>query len=88
MYSFESVVKFIEIITAPTSRSNLKFLIVDFDLELNRCEKVRRTLRNLSLHHHGSPLTIIQTNELHVNLQHIVMSQSLSTSLVSGIEHN
>ena len=84
MYSFESVVKFIEIITAPISRSNLKFLIVDFDLELKRCEKVRRALRNLGLRRHGSPLTIIQTNEHNVNLQHIVMSQSLPTSLVSG----
>ena len=84
MYSFESVVKFIEIITAPTSRSNLKFLVVDFDEELKRSEKVKRALQNFALRRHSSPLTIVQSNLHHINLQYLVMSQTLPKSLVSG----
>ena len=84
MYSFESVIKFIEIITARKSRSNLKVLVVDFDEELKRSEKVKRALRNSALRHCGFPLTILQSIERYVNLQNFVMSQSLPKSLVSG----
>ena len=84
MYSFESVVKFIEIITAPESRSNLKFLIVEFVEELKRSEKVKRALQNSALRHCGFPLTIVPTNEYNFNLQLFVTSRILPISLVSG----
>ena len=84
MYSFESVIKFIEIVTARKSRSNLKVLVVDFDKELKRSEKVKRALRNSALRRCGFPLTIIQSNERHLNLQNFVISQSLPKSLLSG----
>ena len=83
MYSIESVVKFIELITAPTSRSNLKVLVVDFkheEITLNK--KVRRALQNSALR--GFPLTILQSNERHLNFQNFVMSQTLPKSLVFG----
>ena len=47
MYSFESVVKFIGIITAPKSKSNLKSLVVDFHEELEKSEEVKRALQSL-----------------------------------------
>ena len=84
MYSFESVVKFIETITARKSRSNLKVLIVDFDEEIKRSEKVKRALQNSALRRCGFPLTLIQSNERYLNLQNFVMSQTLPNSLVSG----
>ena len=83
MYSFKSVVKFIEIITAPKSRSNLKVLIVEFVEELNRNEKVKRALQNSALRPCGFPL-IVPTYEHHFNLQLFVTSQILPISLVSG----
>ena len=84
MYSFESVIKFIEIITARKSRSNLKVLVVDFDEELQRSEKVRRAIQHSALCHCGFPLTIVQSNERSFNLQNFAMSQTLPNSLVSG----
>ena len=84
MYSSESVIKFIEIITAPESRSNLKFLIVNFDEELERSEKVKRALKNSALRRCGFPLIVLQSNERHLNLQDFVMRQSLPKSLVYG----
>ena len=82
MYSFESVVQFIEIITARKSRSSLKGLVVDFDKhkELTLNKKVRRALQNSALR--GFPLTILQSNERHLNFQNFVMSQTLPKSLV------
>ena len=84
MYSFKSVVKFIEIITAPTSKSNLKVLIVEFVEELNRNEKVKRALQNSVLRPCGFPLTIVQTYEHRFNLQLFVTSRILPISLVFG----
>ena len=84
MYSFESVVRFIEIITAPESRSNLKVLVVDFNEELKRSEKVKRALQNSALRPCGFLLRILQSHEHQINIQNFVVSQSLPKSLVSG----
>ena len=86
MYSFKSVVKFIEIITARKSISNLKVLVVNFHEELKRSEeaKLAHVQLNSALRRCGFPLTILQSNERHLNLQNFAMSQTLPNSLVSG----
>ena len=81
MYSFESAVQFIEIIAAPTSRSNLKFFVVDYD-KLTLYKKVRKALQHSALRHCGFPLTILQSSERHLNLQDFVMSRTLPKSLL------